>query len=151
MVQCLCSTFSDQWKWTDELCCIAIGSVKQSWPLDWTEVINVFVSFPVTGSNVHLINAILSSVCVFYTMAGGVKAVVWTDVLQGVVMFASSLVVVTIGELEKLWKEFRRLYCYQLITRNQTCWKLLVRDPLGHWGREISYLWVSIFLYSKWI
>lgn len=53
---------------------------------------------PVTGTSVHLVNAILSAVCVFYTMIGGVKAVVWTDVVQAIVMISSSFVVVTIGK-----------------------------------------------------
>lgn len=52
-----------------------------------------------TGTSVHLINGVLSAVCVFYTMIGGVKAVVWTDVVQGIVMITSSFVVVTVGEL----------------------------------------------------
>lgn len=47
----------------------------------------------------HAINAVLSGVCVFYTMIGGVRAVVWTDVVQAFVMVMSSLVVVVIGEI----------------------------------------------------
>lgn len=52
-----------------------------------------------TNSNVHLTNAILSAVCVFYTTLGGVRAVVWTDVVQAGIVILSSLVVVTIGKL----------------------------------------------------
>lgn len=56
----------------------------------------------VTGYSVHAINAVLSGVCAFYTMIGGVKAVVWTDVVQAFVMIASSFVVVVIGESSQL-------------------------------------------------
>lgn len=56
------------------------------------------MSFSVTKCNVHLINAILSAVCVFYTTLGGVRAVVWTDVVQAGIVILSSLVVVTIGK-----------------------------------------------------
>ncbi|EDW24373.1 GL23435 [Drosophila persimilis] len=48
----------------------------------------------VTGMNIHLINIMVSSICIFYTMLGGIKAVVWTDVVQGGVMLLS---VVTVG------------------------------------------------------
>ncbi|XP_055905168.1 sodium-coupled monocarboxylate transporter 2-like [Eupeodes corollae] len=51
----------------------------------------------VTGFNIHLINAIVSSICIFYTMFGGIKAVVWTDVVQAAVMFISIVLVSTMG------------------------------------------------------
>ncbi|XP_022224918.2 sodium-coupled monocarboxylate transporter 2 [Drosophila obscura] len=51
----------------------------------------------VTGINIHLINTVVSSVCVFYTMLGGIKAVVWTDVLQAGVMLLSVLLVAFLG------------------------------------------------------
>ncbi|XP_030243796.1 sodium-coupled monocarboxylate transporter 1-like, partial [Drosophila navojoa] len=51
----------------------------------------------VTGVNIHLINIIVSSVCVFYTMLGGVKAVVWTDVVQAAVMLISVIMVAVLG------------------------------------------------------
>lgn len=50
-----------------------------------------------TGVNIHLINIIVSSVCVFYTMLGGVKAVVWTDVVQAAVMLISVIMVAIFG------------------------------------------------------
>ncbi|XP_055635012.1 sodium-coupled monocarboxylate transporter 2-like [Toxorhynchites rutilus septentrionalis] len=74
-----------------------------------TYVLNVYLILPififipslafaqVTGINIHLINGIVCCVCVFYTMLGGIKAVVWTDVVQGVIMFASCFLVVAIG------------------------------------------------------
>ncbi|XP_055907645.1 sodium-coupled monocarboxylate transporter 2-like isoform X2 [Eupeodes corollae] len=51
----------------------------------------------VTGHNIHMINAIVCSICVFYTMLGGVKAVVWTDVVQALVMVGSVILVAVMG------------------------------------------------------
>ncbi|SPP82649.1 sodium-coupled monocarboxylate transporter 2 [Drosophila guanche] len=51
----------------------------------------------VTGINIHLINTVVSSVCVFYTMLGGIKAVVWTDVVQAGVMLLSVVLVAILG------------------------------------------------------
>lgn len=39
----------------------------------------------------------VSSICVFYTMLGGIKAVVWTDVVQGSVMLISVVLVAILG------------------------------------------------------
>lgn len=62
-----------------------------------------------TGVNVHLINGIVCSVGVFYTMMGGIKAVVWTDVIQAAIMLGSSVLicvvgVVAVGGLSAVWK-----------------------------------------------
>ncbi|XP_064550482.1 sodium-coupled monocarboxylate transporter 2 [Drosophila montana] len=51
----------------------------------------------VTGYNVHIINAIVCSICVFYTMIGGIKAVVWTDVVQASIMVVSVVLVGIMG------------------------------------------------------
>lgn len=62
-----------------------------------------------TGVNVHLINGIVCSVGVFYTMLGGIKAVVWTDVIQAAIMLFSSLLicvvgVMAVGGIGAVWK-----------------------------------------------
>ncbi|XP_030080602.1 sodium-coupled monocarboxylate transporter 1-like [Drosophila hydei] len=54
----------------------------------------------VTGVNIHLINVVVSSICVFYTMLGGIKAVVWTDVVQGGVMLFSVIMVAVLGTMQ---------------------------------------------------
>lgn len=51
----------------------------------------------VTGQNIHGTSLLVSAVCIFYTTFGGLKAVVWTDTLQAVVMVASCVVVAIIG------------------------------------------------------
>ncbi|XP_053690872.1 sodium-coupled monocarboxylate transporter 2-like [Sabethes cyaneus] len=74
-----------------------------------TYVLNIYLLLPVfiftpslalaqvTGANVHMINGIMCCVCFFYTMLGGIKAVVWTEVLQAHVMFVSCFLVAAIG------------------------------------------------------
>lgn len=47
--------------------------------------------------NIHLINTVVCSICVFYTMLGGIKAVVWTDVVQGGIMLFSVILVGVLG------------------------------------------------------
>ncbi|XP_069699583.1 sodium-coupled monocarboxylate transporter 1-like [Periplaneta americana] len=51
----------------------------------------------VSGVNLHYITMGTSILCIFYTMLGGLKAVVWTDFLQGIVMMSSSLTVMVLG------------------------------------------------------
>ncbi|KAM7362744.1 uncharacterized protein ACRADG_013305 [Cochliomyia hominivorax] len=51
----------------------------------------------VSGLNIHLINIVICTICVFYTMLGGIKAVVWTDVLQAAVMIFSIVLVGILG------------------------------------------------------
>nr|NP_001189331.1 uncharacterized protein Dmel_CG2187, isoform B [Drosophila melanogaster]NP_651890.1 uncharacterized protein Dmel_CG2187, isoform A [Drosophila melanogaster]AAB39701.1 unknown [Drosophila melanogaster]AAF57192.1 uncharacterized protein Dmel_CG2187, isoform A [Drosophila melanogaster]ADV37421.1 uncharacterized protein Dmel_CG2187, isoform B [Drosophila melanogaster] len=53
----------------------------------------------VTGMNIHLINVMVSSICIFYTMLGGIKAVVWTDVVQGAIMLLSVVAVGVLGTI----------------------------------------------------
>ncbi|XP_047112838.1 sodium-coupled monocarboxylate transporter 2-like [Schistocerca piceifrons] len=51
----------------------------------------------VTGFNLHLVTPVVCIVCIFYTMLGGLKAVVWTDALQTVLMFGGVTVVMILG------------------------------------------------------
>lgn len=51
----------------------------------------------VSGMDLHLIGAIVCVICVFYTLIGGIKAVVTTDAWQISIMFVSVLVVAVIG------------------------------------------------------
>ncbi|CRL01594.1 CLUMA_CG014432, isoform A [Clunio marinus] len=51
----------------------------------------------VSGINIHVIGAVVCAVCVFYTLVGGIKAVVHTDAWQIIIMFIGVVVVVIIG------------------------------------------------------
>ncbi|CAH0558329.1 unnamed protein product [Brassicogethes aeneus] len=54
----------------------------------------------VTGINVHLITPIVCIICIFYTTMGGIKAVVWTDVIQIMIMYGSMLLVIVKGTID---------------------------------------------------
>ncbi|XP_025406146.1 sodium-coupled monocarboxylate transporter 1-like [Sipha flava] len=51
----------------------------------------------VTGLNVHTVTKIICSVCIFYTTIGGLKAVVWTDAIQGFFTAMSLIAVIVMG------------------------------------------------------
>ncbi|XP_014486739.1 PREDICTED: sodium-coupled monocarboxylate transporter 1-like [Dinoponera quadriceps] len=51
----------------------------------------------VSGIDIHLIGTIVCAVCVFYTVLGGIRAVVWTDALQVGVMVAAVISVTALG------------------------------------------------------
>lgn len=53
----------------------------------------------VSGMNLHLIGAIVCFICVFYTLVGGIKAVVHTDAWQIIIMFVSVIVIIIIGTI----------------------------------------------------
>ncbi|KAF2880368.1 hypothetical protein ILUMI_25784, partial [Ignelater luminosus] len=62
----------------------------------------------VTGINLHLVTPAVCIVCIFYTTLGGLKAVVWTDTVQTVVMFAALIIVmvlgtISVGGFEEVW------------------------------------------------
>lgn len=53
-----------------------------------------------TGVNVHLITPVVCMVCIFYTCVGGMKAVVWTDSVQLMLMFGAICLVIIKGTLD---------------------------------------------------
>lgn len=52
-----------------------------------------------TGVNVHIITPAVCIICIFYTTVGGLKAVVWTDVIQTVIMVGAVIIVVIKGTM----------------------------------------------------
>ncbi|MCL4130426.1 UNVERIFIED_CONTAM: hypothetical protein GTU68_022481 [Idotea baltica] len=55
----------------------------------------------VTGLNVHISGSLICFVCIFYTTLGGMKAVLWTDALQTIVMYGSTLFIVIKGAIDE--------------------------------------------------
>ncbi|XP_037954458.1 sodium-coupled monocarboxylate transporter 1 isoform X1 [Teleopsis dalmanni] len=53
-----------------------------------------------TGINVHTITPVLCVVCTIYTSIGGIKGVIWTDVLQSFIMVGALLFVVIKGTID---------------------------------------------------
>ncbi|XP_050302091.1 sodium-coupled monocarboxylate transporter 1-like [Anthonomus grandis grandis] len=54
----------------------------------------------VTGINLHLVTPVVCVVCIFYTTLGGLKAVVWTDTIQTLIMFTALVITVVIGTIK---------------------------------------------------
>lgn len=48
----------------------------------------------------HLITPLVCAVCLFYTTIGGIKAVVWTDTLQFIVMIGGTVTIMIIGIID---------------------------------------------------
>ncbi|CAL4140451.1 unnamed protein product, partial [Meganyctiphanes norvegica] len=64
----------------------------------------------VTGMNTYLLVSLICAVCIFYTTIGGMKAVLWTDALQVVVMYVAMVFVIIkgaadVGGWDYVWKK----------------------------------------------
>ncbi|XP_037950756.1 sodium-coupled monocarboxylate transporter 1-like [Teleopsis dalmanni] len=53
----------------------------------------------VTGIDLHSVTPIVSLICTIYTCMGGIKGVIWTDVLQSLIMISSIAFVVIKGTM----------------------------------------------------
>ena len=67
----------------------------------------------VTGINLYIVTPIITIICIFYTTVGGLKAVVWTDTLQFLLMVVAIIAVITLGLLsvdgvENVWEAAER-------------------------------------------
>lgn len=101
----------------------------------------------VTGLNVYLSVSLICFVCIFYTTLGGMKAVLWTDALQMVIMYASMLFViikgaVDVGGFEYVWQKNVEGDRAELIsfdpnpTTRHTFWTLIIGG---------YFTWVTIY------
>ncbi|XP_043064899.1 sodium-coupled monocarboxylate transporter 2 isoform X5 [Drosophila ficusphila] len=54
----------------------------------------------VSGIGIHTITPIVVIICTFYTCVGGLKGVVYTDVVQSVIMYGSLIVIMIKGTLD---------------------------------------------------
>ncbi|XP_073839879.1 sodium-coupled monocarboxylate transporter 1-like isoform X4 [Musca autumnalis] len=54
----------------------------------------------VSGISLHTIVPIVIVICTFYTTVGGIRGVVWTDVIQSFVMFGSMFVLIIKGTID---------------------------------------------------
>ncbi|XP_076662885.1 sodium-coupled monocarboxylate transporter 2 [Andrena cerasifolii] len=96
----------------------------------------------VTGINLHAIALLVCAVCIFYTTLGGLKAVVWTDAIQTIVMFGGVLVVAILGTdrvggFDQVWKrnqETGRIVFFDMDpdpTARHTFWTVVVGNYLN--------------------
>ncbi|XP_017888479.1 sodium-coupled monocarboxylate transporter 1 [Ceratina calcarata] len=103
----------------------------------------------VSGINVHLIGVIVCLVCVFYTVLGGIRAVVWTDALQVGVMIAGVLTVTALGTYQigaaEIWKRAQETGRIQFLNfdtspyARHTVWTVLI----GSWLYSTAYIAVN--------
>ncbi|KAF5280595.1 hypothetical protein FQR65_LT00348 [Abscondita terminalis] len=56
-----------------------------------------FHPFSVSGVHLHIVTPIMTLMCIFYTVSGGITAVVWADTLQFGVTILTLLIVITVG------------------------------------------------------
>nr|KAG5688219.1 hypothetical protein BaRGS_003118 [Batillaria attramentaria] len=96
----------------------------------------------VTGFPVWATIIIVGLVSTFYTTLGGMKAVVWTDVFQSVIMLAGLLAVVIrgvmeVGGMDKVWMtnyEWDRIHFFNFNadpTQRHSFWSLIVGGMIG--------------------
>uniref|UniRef100_A0A3Q1JY00 Solute carrier family 5 member 8 n=1 Tax=Anabas testudineus TaxID=64144 RepID=A0A3Q1JY00_ANATE len=108
---------------------------------------SVFFDFSVTGLDLWGVLVATGAVCIIYCTLGGLKAVIWTDVLQMVIMLAGFVAVIARGAvlqggLTKIWKdagEGGRLETFDFDPdplKRHTFWTILVGG---------SVMWVSIY------
>ncbi|XP_045450061.1 sodium-coupled monocarboxylate transporter 1-like [Melitaea cinxia] len=122
----------------------------------------------VTGVNIHVVSPIVCLVCIFYTSLGGLKAVVWTDVVQTVVMFGAMLIVIIKGTIivggveelfDKSWTTNRiELPSFNFdLTERHTIWSVTIGSTF-YWIGNIAvnqsmmqrFLALSDVKKSKW-
>lgn len=53
-----------------------------------------------SGIGIHTITPIVIIICTFYTCVGGLKGVVYTDVVQSVIMYGSLVIIMIKGTLD---------------------------------------------------
>uniref|UniRef100_A0A6A7FWQ0 Sodium-coupled monocarboxylate transporter 1-like n=2 Tax=Hirondellea gigas TaxID=1518452 RepID=A0A6A7FWQ0_9CRUS len=101
----------------------------------------------VTGINLLLSVCLICFVCIFYTTLGGMKAVLWTDTLQVVIMYITMLFIViygtiSIGGFKYVWQEAVNSGRDELInfdpnpTTRHTVWSLIIGG---------YFTWVTIY------
>ncbi|KAL5016160.1 hypothetical protein ScPMuIL_005749 [Solemya velum] len=97
----------------------------------------------VSGIPKWLSVAVIGAVATFYTMLGGMKAVVWTDVLQFVVMVTGIVTLLvmgtaSVGGLNEVWRiadQGTRIQFFNLDpdpTTRQTLWTMAI-GTISHW------------------
>ncbi|XP_062547223.1 sodium-coupled monocarboxylate transporter 1-like [Armigeres subalbatus] len=98
----------------------------------------------VSGVNLHIITAILCIICIFYTTVGGLRAVVWTDTIQFLMMLAAIFAVIAvglfdIGGISEVWQRAER--------GGRLIWFELNPDPT----LRVTFWTVTLGMTTNWI
>lgn len=67
----------------------------------------------VTGINLYVIIVTIGFICIWYTAIGGIRAVIWTDVFQCILILAASITIMfvglnSVGGIENVIESLRR-------------------------------------------
>ncbi|XP_070575499.1 sodium-dependent multivitamin transporter-like isoform X2 [Ptychodera flava] len=114
----------------------------------------------VMGVDLWIMLIITGAVCVFYTTLGGMKAVIWTDVFQFLVIVGSLVTVIVLGTieaggLEKVWemnKQDGRLDIFTVpldITERTTMLSMIFGGGMNTFAFYISQTAVQRYASSK--
>ncbi|XP_037772457.1 sodium-coupled monocarboxylate transporter 1-like [Penaeus monodon] len=101
----------------------------------------------VTGLNVYVSVSLICFVCIFYTTLGGMKAVLWTDAIQMIIMYGSMMFVIIkgaidVGGFEYVWQKNVESGRAELVnfdpnpTTRHTFWTLIVGG---------YFTWITIY------
>ncbi|KAL0273741.1 UNVERIFIED_CONTAM: hypothetical protein PYX00_006346 [Menopon gallinae] len=99
----------------------------------------------VTGINTEVVVVVMYVVCIFYTTVGGIKAVVWTDSFQIIVMYTAIVAVLIkgtfdVGGLDVVWsrnKDASRDVLFDFDfdpTRRYTFWSVFIGSAFLHFS-----------------
>ncbi|XP_076041758.1 sodium-coupled monocarboxylate transporter 2-like [Oratosquilla oratoria] len=91
----------------------------------------------VTGIQLHLAVSLICLVCIFYTTLGGIKAVLWTDTVQVVIMFVSMVLIIVkgasdIGGFWYIWNKNQEGHRIEIVNwdasplTRHTIWSLVI-------------------------
>ncbi|XP_055708788.1 sodium-coupled monocarboxylate transporter 2-like [Phlebotomus papatasi] len=97
----------------------------------------------VTGINLYVITVIMGLLCIWYTALGGIKAVVWTDAFQCILIFASGITIMivglrSIGGFENIWNA---------LDRGQRLTFFKTKFDIEERGNMWSYMFSTFFVY----
>ncbi|GAB0092038.1 hypothetical protein DMENIID0001_069820 [Sergentomyia squamirostris] len=72
-----------------------------------------FLFQEVTGINFYVVAIVAGLLCTWYTAIGGIRAVMWTDVFQSVLIFVSTIIILTVGIIAvsgvyNVWEALKR-------------------------------------------
>ncbi|KAG8202012.1 hypothetical protein JTE90_010383 [Oedothorax gibbosus] len=131
--------------------CFIISTVTQLLYVAFVIYAPSLVLSQVTGLDIWLCVLSIGVVCTFYTTIGGIKAVVWTDVFQIVIIIGSLITIILkggkdAGGLEEVWAKAQNSTRTDLINLNldptvrHTFWSLTIGG---------FFTWLSIYAVNQ--
>ncbi|GFS86674.1 sodium-coupled monocarboxylate transporter 2 [Nephila pilipes] len=131
--------------------CFVISTISQLLYTAFVIYAPSLVLSQVTGLHLWVCILSIGLVCTFYTTIGGIKAVVWTDVFQTIIIFGALITVIVkgtldAGGLEEVWAKAQSSKRTEIIDMNP--------DPtVRHtfWSLTIGgfFTWLSIYAVNQ--